>query len=146
MEQEMALSFLRCKKCKALPLCGNECQGANDYWVFIKVIYWSIQLTWLVQRFCKKNNHVLDERSTLLDCGGRGQAESPMFYGLLGTRPWQLHLCGFIFMTPKHLDGGKKDGPIFQMFCLPDSKYQDVFVLDHSNEPETLKAGTKVMG
>lgn len=31
-----------------------------------------------------------------------------MLYGLLGTGPWQLHLCGFIFMTPKHLDGEGK--------------------------------------
>lgn len=41
----------------------------------------------------------------MLDRGVQGRARSPMFYGLLGTGPWQLHLCDFIFVTPKHLDG-----------------------------------------
>lgn len=94
----------------------------------------------------KKNNHVLDARSTLWDCGERDRAESPVFYGLLGTGPWQLHHRGFIFMTPKHWDGEKNDGPIFQVFSLPGSKYQDISVQGHSNEPETLEAGVKVMG
>lgn len=67
-----------------------------------------------------------------------------MFYGLLGSGPWQLHFCGFIFMTPKHWGEEKKDGPICQMFCLPGSKYQDVSVQGHSHEPETLTAGKKV--
>lgn len=31
MGWEMAPRILRCKKYKALPLCGNECQGANAY-------------------------------------------------------------------------------------------------------------------
>lgn len=55
-----------------------------------------------------KNHHVLNTRNTLLDCGMQGPAGSPVFYGLLGTGPWQLLLCAFIFMTPKHLDGGKR--------------------------------------
>lgn len=86
---------------------------------------------------------MLDARSTLPDCGERGQAELPVFYGLLGTGPWQFRLCGFIFMTPKHWDGEEKDGPIFQMFCLPGSKYQDISVQGHNSEPETLEAGKK---
>ena len=53
----------------------------------------------------------------MLDGGEQGRAEPPVLYGLLETGPWQLHLCGFIFMTPKHWDGEEKDGPIFQMFC-----------------------------
>lgn len=53
---------------------------------------------------------MLDARSTLLDCSERAQAESSMFYGLLGTGPWQLRLCGFIFMTPKRWDERKKMG------------------------------------
>lgn len=76
----------------------------------------------------------------MLDCGKQGRAEPPVFYGLLGTGPWQLHLSGFIVMTPKRWDGEKKDGPIFQMFCLPGSKYQDVSTQGHNNEPEALKA------
>lgn len=61
---------------------------------------------------------MLEARSTLLDCGEQDWAESPVFYGLLGTEPWQLHLCGFIFMTSQHRDGEGKDGPVFQMFYL----------------------------
>ena len=67
----------------------------------------------------------------MLDCGEQAWAESPVFYGLLGTEPWQLHLCGFIFMTSQHWDGEGKDGPIFQRFCLP----EDVSVQGHHDEP-----------
>lgn len=89
---------------------------------------------------------MLDARSTLLDCGERGQAASPVFYSLLGTGPWQFRVCGFIFMTPKQWDGEKKDGPIFQMFCLPGSSYQDISVQGHDNVRETREAGRKGMG
>lgn len=49
-----------------------------------------------------------------------------MFYGLLGTGPWQLHLCGFIFMTPKHLDEGERWVNLPDVFVYLATNNQDV--------------------
>lgn len=65
-----------------------------------------------------------------------------MLYGLLGTGPWQLQLCGFIFMTPKHLDGGKR------WVNLPDAlstwhKYQDVSRTRSEQQTGARKTGKR---
>lgn len=61
-----------------------------------------------------------------------------MAFWELGPGPWQLHLCAFIFMTPKHLDEGKRwvNLPVYLVTDIKSFPEQG-----HDSKPRAWEAG-----